>query len=225
MDLLQIREREIFNTLKELKGLKLVIIGGYAVNAYTLPRFSIDCDIVIKDDNELSKISSKLKALGYTRKSEKTELPYHGKFERFEKEIKTDFKVSVDILAGDVFDRQTNASFSSEWIFKNSSIKMLRGKTISEKLKIRIINADALFVMKAISCRASDIRDVFMLAPHLQNKEWIKEEVSKRHDFNDRLSKIREKINSKQFRDGLQGVFGLVDEKAFEKHRKALGFG
>ncbi len=39
------------------------------------------------------------------------------------------------------------------------------------------------------------------------------------------LLQIREKINSRQFKDGLQGVFGFVDEKAFEKHRKALGFG
>lgn len=223
MDLLQIREKEIFDTLKKLKGLKFVIIGGYAVNAYTLPRFSIDCDIVVKDDNELRKTGNKLKTLSYARRPS-TETPYHGKFERFEKEIKTDFKVSVDVIAGDVFDRQTNASFSAEWIFKNSQIRTLRGKTISEELKTRIINADALFVMKAISCRASEIRDVFMLAPHLQEKEWIREEVSKRYDFSDRLAKIREKINSKQFRDGLQGVFGFVDEKAFEKHRKALGF-
>jgi len=49
MELLQIREKEIFETLKKIKKSEFVVIGGYAVNAYTLPRFSVDCDIVIKD--------------------------------------------------------------------------------------------------------------------------------------------------------------------------------
>ena len=40
----QIREDEIFKTLKKILKYKFVLIGGYAVNAYTLPRFSIDCD-------------------------------------------------------------------------------------------------------------------------------------------------------------------------------------
>ena len=52
-DLFQLREKEIFETLRKLKDRNFVLIGGYAVNAYTLPRFSVDCDIVIyKDDLE-----------------------------------------------------------------------------------------------------------------------------------------------------------------------------
>jgi hypothetical protein len=51
-----------------LKGCDFVIIGGYAVNAYTLPRFSVDCDIVIKDENELRKIEEVLLGLGYEKK-------------------------------------------------------------------------------------------------------------------------------------------------------------
>ena len=50
--MLQLREKEIFETLKKMNNFKFVIIGGYAVNAYTLPRFSVDCDIVIKDKEE-----------------------------------------------------------------------------------------------------------------------------------------------------------------------------
>ncbi|MBW2966658.1 hypothetical protein KY342_06155 [Candidatus Woesearchaeota archaeon] len=43
MDLLQLREKEIFETLKRIKHLKFAVIGGYAASAYALPRFSIDC--------------------------------------------------------------------------------------------------------------------------------------------------------------------------------------
>ncbi len=53
---LSMREKEIFETLKSLKSCNFVIIGGYSVNAYALPRFSVDCDIVIKDKSELEKI-------------------------------------------------------------------------------------------------------------------------------------------------------------------------
>jgi len=56
MEQLQLREKEIFETLKKIRKNNFVVIGGYAVNAYTLPRFSADCDIVIKDHKELKKI-------------------------------------------------------------------------------------------------------------------------------------------------------------------------
>ncbi|MBU1201184.1 MAG: hypothetical protein KJ583_04005 [Nanoarchaeota archaeon] len=54
-DFLSLREEEIFKTLKELRNCDFAIIGGYAVNTYTLSRFSVDCDIVIKDETALKK--------------------------------------------------------------------------------------------------------------------------------------------------------------------------
>lgn len=61
-----------------------------------------------------------------------------------------------------------------------------------------------------------------MLALHIKDKKWIKEEINKKYDFNERFSRLKEKINSKQFKDGLQGVFGLIDNKIFEKHKKEI---
>jgi len=211
MDQLQLREKEIFNTLKEINDLEFVVIGGYAVNAYTLPRFSVDCDIVVKSESELKEIEKRLIGLGYIKEIFGTAtVPYAGRFERYTKKIKDDFKVSMDILIKDVFDRQTQAVFTSDWVFSNAQKNILRGKTIKEELKVPIINRDALVVMKMICCRSTDIRDVFMLAPEISNKEWIGQEISKRYNFNNRFSKILEKINSEQFKDGLQGVFGFI---------------
>ena len=48
MDRMQLRETEIFRVLKRLGEIEFVLIGGYAVNSYALPRFSEDCDIVIR---------------------------------------------------------------------------------------------------------------------------------------------------------------------------------
>ncbi len=222
MELLQLREKEIFETLKKIHGREFVVIGGYAVNAYTLPRFSVDCDIVIKDHAELEKIEKSLKEMGYHKAKSTSDIPYHGKFERYEKDITKNFGVSMDILIGEVLDRKTGAKFSADWVFEKSKLINLKGKTINEELKLRIINPEALFALKLISCRSTDIRDMFLLVGSIKDKKWIKKEVSERYDFKERLSRVIEEINSQQFKDGLQGVFGIIDEKIFEKNKKAI---
>ena len=221
-DLFSLREEEIFLTLKDLKECDFVIIGGYAVNAYALPRFSVDCDVVIKDKNELRKIETLLMRRGYQKEELNIEAQYSGEFSRYEKRLENGFAVSIDILIRQITDRMTKAAFSAEWIFDNSSKKMLKGKTITEKLKLRIINIDALLVMKIISCRQTDIRDVFMMITNAEDKEWIKSEIELRYSLKDRINRIIEKVNSKQFKDGLSGVYGYFDAKVFEKHQKAI---
>lgn len=222
-NLFPLREKEIFETLKRIKDLDFVLIGGYAVTSYTLPRFSVDCDIVVRDKKELKKIEEKLIEFGYKKeKIDKTKLLYYGDFERFEKLLDNNFIVSIDILFNEVSDRQTGIAFSADWVFGNSEIKTIQGKTITEELKLRVANPDALVVMKISSCRINDIRDVFMLAPNIKNKNWIKKEISKKYNFNERFSRIKEKITSKQFKDSLQGVYGIIDDKVFDKHKKAV---
>ena len=219
MDLLQIREKEIFEALNAIKKFDFVIIGGYAVNAYTLPRFSVDCDIIVKSLD----LAKELEKIGYEKKDlSKVKLAYTGKFFRYEKKLPNDFKVSFDIFSKEVMDRETSGLFNEEWIFGNSSIRELRGKTISQKLKLRIISLDALVVMKFVSCRNTDIRDIFMLAPQITDAEWIKKEISERVSFKDYFNKIKDKITEKKFKDSLQGVFGFIDNAVFEKHKKAV---
>ena len=223
MDNLEKREKEIFETIKRLKNYSFVIIGGYAVNAYTLPRFSTDCDIVVKDKSESKKIETELLEIGYVEEIEsQADTQYYGEFKRYTKEIEGGFKVSIDILIRDVLDRQTDATFSANWIFENSKECVLRGKTISEELTLNIVNLDALFAMKAISCRKTDIRDIFMLVSGITRKEWVKQEIKSRYDLNDRLQKIEDKVNSAEFRDGLQSVFGKVPDKIFEKQKELI---
>jgi Rps23 Pro-64 3,4-dihydroxylase Tpa1-like proline 4-hydroxylase len=177
---------------------------------------------VINLQKELIKIRKILKNHKFKKVNFKFLENYAGKFERYEKNIHENIKVSIDILIKEVLDRQTNAKFSYEWIFKNSKISYLPGKTIQEKIKLRIIDIDALFVMKAISCRSTDIRDIFMLAPKILSEKWIRSEINKRYDLGKRAKKIKSKVYSKQFKDGLQGVYGYIDKKVFDKHKKAL---
>ncbi|MEK6869260.1 MAG: nucleotidyl transferase AbiEii/AbiGii toxin family protein [Nanoarchaeota archaeon] len=224
MDLLQLREKEIFETLKKIGNFKFVVIGGYAVNAYALPRFSVDCDIVLENDNEAKRIGKELEKSGYKKENAgiNNAGQYSGKFVRYEKQIQKNFRVSIDILIGNVFDRNTNASFSARWAFENSIVRLVKGKTIPEKLTLRVISTDALIVMKFISCRTADIRDVFMLMPQAKDTNWVKKEISDRYDFKDRFEKIRDKISSAQFKNNLEGVYGYIDKIIFEKHKKAI---
>lgn len=226
MNIFQVREKEIFETLKRLKGCSFVLIGGYAVNAYTLPRFSVDCDIVVKDDAEMRKIGAVLNRAGYKPGEMKPGMSYHGGFIRYEKEIEKGILVSVDILIGTVLDRQTGVSFTAEWVFRNSAMIALRGKTITEQLDLRIVDVGALIALKFVSARATDVRDIFMLLPLAKGKEVVKQEIASRLDFRAQFERMKEKIMSAAFRNNLQGVYGLVDSKQFEKHRKAfLEFG
>lgn len=221
MDPLQLRESEVFATLKRLDGPRFVVIGGYAASSYTLPRFSVDCDIVIQHEVDLKEFGEIFLELGYERSSA-TKNRQQENFARYEKRIGGPFKVSFDVFMGEVFDRQTEVSISSEWIFKNSEIMSLKGKTITEAIRAMVIKVDALFVMKMISCRATDIRDLFMLALSIKDKAWIKREVESRCSFNERFDKLKAKITSREFRDGLQGVYGLIDSRIFEKSLNAV---
>ena len=128
----------------------------------------------------------------------------------------------MDILYKQILDRQTMVKFDARWVFENSSLTTLKGKTIIESLKLRIINLDALVVMKLISCRSTDMRDVFMMIPNINDAAWIKQEISRKYNFEERFNKIRDKIISKDFKNNLQGVYGYINEKTFEKHKMAL---
>ncbi len=223
MELLQRREQEIFETLKKIQQYSFVVIGGYAVNAYTLPRFSTDCDIVIKDDLEKAKIEEELRQSGYVKEIHpQVNFPYQGTFARYVKELSSQFKVSMDLLIKEVVDRRSQARFTVEWVFEQAQRRLLKGKTITETLKVLIINPEALLVMKFISCRNTDIRDIFMLAPLMKEVSWIQDEISKQLDFQKNFLVIKEKITSPEFKNNLQGVQGYIDQKTFEKHQQAV---
>ncbi|MBI5391842.1 nucleotidyl transferase AbiEii/AbiGii toxin family protein [Candidatus Woesearchaeota archaeon] len=223
MNPLEIRESEIFKILEKIKEEEFVLIGGYAVNTYTLPRFSVDCDIVVKKSPFLENINTKLVSAGYTKKEEgKSRTAYCGEFLRYEKTEKNTFKVSMDILIDAVTDRSSSAVFSADWIFEHSDLRLLRGKTIVEKVSLRIVNPDALIAMKTVACRNTDIRDIFMLIIQVNNFDWIQQEVQKRANFKKQAKVIREKVSSIAFKNNLQGVYGYVDEKIFEKHQKKI---
>ncbi len=215
------REKEIMKLLKEIvKRKSFVVIGGYAVNAFTQPRFSLDLDIVV--DKEDSAFFRKfLREKGFSKVAEFKELPYKGTFERFEKKLETG-SISVDLLIGEVASRQTGASYSYEYLKKYSRVRNIIG--MSERVRARVADAELLIALKINSARNVDIRDVFMLAGTKVRLEIIKKHLEKvnKKKLKENLKKIKKAINEKRFRDSLQGCFGIVDDKTFERNRKKL---
>jgi len=219
IDSASLREQEIFRALSSLSGCDFSIIGGYAVNAYVLPRFSVDCDLVASGA-EGKKISAILVKRGYVKAANAHEA-YHN-FERFEREVAPGFFSSFDLLIDSVHDRQSGATFSADWVIGNSSLQTLAGKTVPERRTLRILSADALFVMKFACARVSDIRDLFMLCTEVKDWEFARREIGVRIGFGKQHAKIMEKVRSRQFKNNLEGVFGYVEPHAFAKRLAAM---
>jgi len=215
---LELREREVLSTLEKIKNFNFVLIGGYAVNSYTQPRFSVDCDLVVRDKEKADIIGDSLVKEGYNRKENNFNLPYGTDFKCFVKQI-DDIKVAFDLLISGVLDRRTNARFSADWIFENSEEREVIGKSISIRFKVRVASQEALMVMKIAASRKSDLRDVFMLAGGKIDwdfvNRWLKE-------FNLKTNRLMDYISKEDFKDSLQGVFGKVDNKLFEKGIKII---
>ena len=218
-DRASLREQGIFRALSSFSGCEFAIIGGYAVNAYVLPRFSVDCDLVARE-GEGKRIAALLVEQGYLKKGKAHE-SYHN-FERYELEVAPGFFASFDLLLDSVHDRQSGATFSADWVIENSALKTLAGKTIPDTLALHMISPEALFVMKFACARASDIRDLFMLCTEVKDWGFARRQISSRIALDGQHAKIMEKINSRQFKNNLEGVFGYVEPRAFAKRLAAM---
>ncbi len=223
MDLFSLREAEIFEALKQLKGINFVVIGGYAVSAYTLPRFSVDCDLVLRDRKTAENVSETLQKRGFLVAGEsEVKGAYEGSFTRLEKTLERGYKASFDLLIGAVYDRRTRSSFSAQWVSAHSKKRRLRGKTFSGSVEARVIGESALIAMKLTSSRKTDLRDVFMLLPQVEDLSFIKKSVNERTDLKDALKRAGSTILSDGFKKNLEGVYGYLDERTYQKHVKVV---
>ncbi len=196
------REQEVMKMLNLFldRNLDFVVVGGYAISTYK-KRFSIDLDIVVKEENfkEFERI---LEKEGYILHYEKDiTLLYGENFKRFTKKMKN-LPVDVDFLINGLVSRTTDATWGHDYIKKHSTKRKLNNS------KFLTPEKELLIAMKFHSGRLSDIRDIVALMPcnleklkkHLQkgNINKLKESIKKQSDF----------LNKPQFDDSFKGVFG-----------------
>lgn len=197
------REKEILRLIELFKenNLNFIVIGGYAVSTYK-KRFSVDLDVVIKE-NDLLKLEKLLLKEDYALSYEKgIALLYGENFKRFRKEI-NNLPVDVDLLINGLVSRTTDATWSFENIDKNSQKRKL------DNLEFLTPIRELLIAMKMHSGRLADVRDIVALMPC--NKDKLKEFL-----LRGKLDKLKTSIKKQvlflekpQFDDSFKGIFGI----------------
>jgi len=197
------REKEIIRLLNFLidKNLDFIVVGGYAIATYK-KRFSVDLDIVVKE-SDLLKFEKLCKKEKYTEGYNRgISLMYGEKFKRFVKKIKG-LEVSIDFLINGLASRSTDASWSFDYIKKNSTKREL------DNLKFLTPEKELLIAMKFHSGRLSDIRDIIALMPC--NKEKLKIHIAKGNIklLKENAGRQKKFLEKPQFDDSFKGIFGI----------------
>jgi hypothetical protein len=163
------RENEILRTLEAVypKGDRFTLIGGYAVDAYSpLPRYSVDCDMVIPKI-ELEALGGVLRELGYADGGAQWRDELSGlETRKFVKAVGAE-SVSVDMLIDGIRCRQTEAVWTEREV--RGSSKDMRVVGVSRAVLSRVASRELLIAMKLHSGRGTDLRDVVMIS---ESADW-----------------------------------------------------
>jgi len=204
------RENETLRIIEKLKNadLDFIVVGGHAVSGLARHRFSVDLDLVIRED-QLKEFKKILEKEGYVKKVEKRGIDelYGGWFESYVKKI-NGLPVTVDLLVGSLVSRGTDASWSFNYLKENSTTANISGTELS--VVGQVPERELLIAFKLHSMRRADIRDIIMLR---EGAEWEKilEHVERGNlkRLKDQISRAIAILEERTLVDSLKGVFSL----------------
>jgi hypothetical protein len=166
------REERIFELLEYISSKtqkfinpKLITIGGYALRAYVpFSRYTRDCDFVLKKTNkwqldEINRILSRRIKKEILEKKEK-----YGflKMISIIQSGKTKIKVSLDFMEGQVRGRTSKQIvLIDEKFIDNSTLTEIQ--VAGKKIDIYVPDYTDYLIMKVVSGRPSDVRDIAAL--------------------------------------------------------------
>jgi len=223
---IQEREKACLQLLRKLPE-KFVLVGGYATSSFDFPRFSVDLDIVIAERDQ-KKFSQVLKEEGLKLIKEVGDFSrfYKGRMIRFEK-IGDGPPVRVDLFVNMIQSRQTDATYTFDYLWRNSERRNVIGYGVRESVQTRVADREMLIALKINSMRTADQRDIIALCNgevdvkkvmrHL--KRCPKEKILAHLDI---LIEILENPKSK---DSIKGVFTISDKvykKMLDKAKKEI---
>ncbi len=159
--ILTARERETIRILRVLNREtgEFVLVGGYAVNALAIHRFSVDCDLVTSRETRPS-IAGILKREGYAKDPNRPE-EARWKVESYVKPLGRG-SVGVDLYIDGSTCRQTEGAWSYKFIRKNSADAIVAGVTGSASS--RVAGRELLTALKLHSGRDQDLADIVLLS-------------------------------------------------------------
>jgi hypothetical protein len=202
------REKEILRIIEILNPYRdnFVVVGGYAVDAYSpLPRYSVDCDVVIPK-KELSNFTKVFSGEGFTGTPENQNELEGLETRRFKKTVEGN-PVYIDLLVDGVRCRQTEAVWKFDEIKSASSERRVIG--VASSVSSRVGSSELLVAMKLHSGRDADVKDVAMLIDDLS---WQKVGA---YAIRGNIEKVKrqlktaiEKMQEKDFEPQLKSFFG-----------------
>lgn len=200
------REAEVIRVIKLLSAHKdkFVVIGGYAVNAITSHRFSVDCDLAVARKN-VRTIERILTEQAYRKHRKQAE--HAVMTEKFTKLV-GGRRVSVDMFIDRVVCRQTAGKWVYDLIKRNSFESDVIGLTDSARAFVPI--RELLIAMKLHTGRGADLRDIVMMSERTNWKlvsEFADTGVEKK--VTGQIANAIKTINRTQFSSALKAEFSL----------------
>ena len=235
-DIMKLREEEIEKILAHIslqtggfENPKIVLIGGYALRAFTaFSRYTRDCDFVLRkmDGWNLDKIQ---KLLSKDLSIEVFEKRGSYGFLRGIKLFKVDGrsgKISMDFMEGEVRGRTEEQIFfiTETFLQKAKKVKI----PIAQKVELFVPDYADYLLLKMMSARPSDIRDIATLVWKNGIPDDLKERAKKALAHPEILEKnmqlIINDISDKRFLDSWKGTFVTTEftEKTKEQVLKEL---
>jgi hypothetical protein len=159
---LEEREKECFQLLNELPNERqYVLIGGYAVSSFQFPRYSVDLDIAVPQE-ELAFFQSFAGKRGFKLERElDVEQLYHGRLVIYGKQIGV--RVGLDLFVNSVRSRETKSAYPFSYLFDNSEVREIRGRGLGARARARVADREMLLALKANAMRDQDMRDILAL--------------------------------------------------------------
>ena len=233
-EIMNLREKEISKITEQLsqrtdgfENPKIVLVGGYALRAFTsLSRYTRDCDFVLKksDGWNLDKIQKLLPKDLTTDVFEKRD--NYG-FLRCIRLLKVGAKISLDFMEGEVRGRTEDQIFfvTENFLQKTKKVKIPIAGKMAE---IYVPDYTDYLIMKLMSARPSDIKDIATLTWKNGVPDNLKEEAKKKLAHPEIIEKnlklIQKDISDKRFLDSWKGTFVTTEftEKIKEEVLKML---
>lgn len=212
------REKVCLETLEEFSVDRYVLIGGYGISSFDFPRFSVDLDLVIEGE-EKAIFEDILQDLSFRLSEEKVleKDIYGSKFERYEKKL-DDLTVSVDLLINSVVSRQTQSSYSFEYLLENSELRDVSSAVSEIKVKARVATREMLIALKTNSMRLVDQRDIIALCTQEVDVDIVTKHLQRCPDetISRNIDELLHTLKTDRHRDSIKGVFQLSD-KVYER--------
>lgn len=161
MEVPRARELDLFQAVEGLPAQGLVVIGGYAVSARSIPRYSHDLDIVV-DSSQAGAVSTFLETRGFrlAGRPSQIEQSFGGSWERWQRGKRG---ATIDVLVASVQDREFRVPFPYEWVAERAEPLNLRGLGESP-VRLPMASSAMLIALKIQPLRTSDIGDIACLA-------------------------------------------------------------